>query len=152
MKYKRLTEEELGHLEKEFISFLAHAQITAQDWEKLKRDETAKAHELIDVFSDVVYDKVLKKIKFLEFRDSKTLNVFKFDDHKVCLAGIRVHTHSPVDLTQTSDFSSIDTTGINTVYSEKEYNKDREQEIFDMLQTGCLITDERLYDLLVSLK
>ena len=76
MKYKRLSKEDLSHLEKEFVNYLASAQITAPDWEKIKTEEKEKAEELIDVFSDMVYDKVVTNIKFLEFRDNKTLNVY----------------------------------------------------------------------------
>ena len=61
MKYKRLSVEELQALEQEFINFLAAAQITAPDWVKMKENEFAKAEELVDVFSYMVFDKVLKK-------------------------------------------------------------------------------------------
>ena len=74
-KYKCLTADELQNLEKEFINFLASAQITGSDWEKMKKDEVEKVEELIAVFSDLVYEKVLSKIKFLEYRDTKTLNI-----------------------------------------------------------------------------
>jgi hypothetical protein len=56
MKYKRLTTEELKHLEKEFVNFLASAQITGSDWEKMKANEIEKAEELLDVFSDLVFE------------------------------------------------------------------------------------------------
>ena len=76
MKYKRLSIEELKALEKEFISFLASAQITGQDWEKMKVEEASKAEELIDVFSDLVYEKVMNKIQYLEYRDQRSINIF----------------------------------------------------------------------------
>lgn len=153
MKYKRLSTEELGHLEKEFVSFLAHAQITAQDWENMKLNENNKANELIDVFSDVVYDKVLKKINFLEYRDAKTLNIFKFNDTDIELAGIRIKPPSEIDLTKTENFNVIkDFAGVNIVYSQKKYSKEKEIEIFEMLESGCLITDEKLFNLLQGIK
>jgi hypothetical protein len=153
MKYKRLSAEELSHLEKEFVSFLAHAQITAHDWEKMKREENNKANELIDVFSDVVYDKVLKKIKFLEYRDSKTLNIFKFSDTIIELAGIRVNALSEIDLTKTQNFNDINSfSGVSIVHSQKKYSKEKELEIFEMLESGCLITDEKLFNLLQGIK
>ncbi len=153
MKYKRLTIEELKNLEQEFISFLAHAQITAGDWEKMKANQSEKANELIDVFSDVVYDKVLKKINFLEYRDAKSLNIYKFDSNQILLAGIRVSENSEIDLTQDFNFEKIaDNTSLKIVFSEKKYIQERELEIFEMLQTGCLITNERLFDLFTSMR
>ncbi|MGZ4035866.1 MAG: DUF6495 family protein, partial [Bacteroidia bacterium] len=52
MKYKRLTREELQALEPEFIHFLAAAQVTGKDWEKMKENKLEVAEELIDAFSD----------------------------------------------------------------------------------------------------
>jgi hypothetical protein len=154
MKYKRLTSEELEALQQDFINFLASAQITGSDWEKMKRDENEKANELVDVFSDLVYDKVLGKISYLEYRDSKTLNIFYFGVEKVQLTGLRVKETSTLDLTSPdviSQWNSANNASVNIVRSEKKYEKERQQEIFELLQTGCMITDDRLFKLLNTL-
>lgn len=151
MKYKRLRPEELQALEKEFVNFLASAQITGPDWEKMKEKELEKANELIDVFSNLVYDKVLRKIKFLEFRDAKTLNIFKCTEGKIKLLGLRVNESSTLDLTTPdvlSKWNQNNSGNVTVVRTEKNYSKERELEMFDLLQTGCLITDDRLYNLL----
>ena len=57
MKYKRLASQELEALEKEFINYLATEQITADEWVKMKETTPEKSEELIDVFSDMVYEK-----------------------------------------------------------------------------------------------
>ncbi|MES2140004.1 MAG: DUF6495 family protein [Bacteroidota bacterium] len=153
-KYKRLSNEELQVLEKEFINFLSSMQITGPDWEKMKKNEAEKAEELIAVFSDVVYDKVLTKIKFLEYRDEKTLNIFKCMDDKIALVGLRVKEHSSLDLTAPDIFSqwtNNNTSSINVIKTEKEYIKERGVEIFELLQTGCLITDDKLFNLLIGM-
>jgi hypothetical protein len=154
MKYKRLTSEELKALEPDFINFLASAQITGPDWEKMKRDENEKANELIDVFSDVVYDKVLSKINYLEYRDTKTLNLFHFGKDKVELIGIRVKETSPLDLTSDAvmnQWNEANNTSVNIIRSERKYEKEKQVEIFELIQTGCLITDDRLFKLLSTL-
>ncbi len=151
MKYKRLSTEELQILEKEFINFLASAQITAQDWEKMKNNETGKAEELIDVFSDVVYDKVLGKISYVEYRDTKTLNIFCFKENTIQLVGLRVKENSPLNLTAPdvlSQWNSNNNSAVNIIKSEKPYTKERKFEIFEMLQNGCLISNEHLFNLL----
>lgn len=149
MKYKRLSIEELQVLEKDFIQFLASAQITGPDWEKMKKEEPAKADELIDVFSDVVYDKVLNKIKYLEHREAKSLNVFCFGETSVRLVGLRVKEKSALDLTAEDvliQWNDAAANSVTAVSSEKKYGVDKQTEIFEMLQTGCLITDERLFN------
>ena len=151
MKYKRLSQEELQALEKEFVSYLASAQITASDWQRMKIKEPEKANELIDVFSDVVYDKVLRKIKFLEFREQKVLNIFHFEEQKIVLIGLKANEVSTIDLTSSDPQKQLDQTdlkGIKIFKTEKEYIKEREEEIFELLQNGCLVTNERLFNLL----
>ncbi len=150
MKYKRLTPEELNNLEKEFISFLAHAQITAQDWEKMKIQENEKANELIDVFSDVVYDKVLKKIEYLEYREAKSLHIYKFTSEEIKLLGIKVKEGSKIDLTK-NDLNQQDFSAVTILKSNKKYQKEREVEIFELLQAGCLITNNALFNTLEKL-
>ncbi len=152
-KYKRLSSDELQALEKEFINFLASAQITGQDWEKMKQIEPAKAEELILVFSDVVYDKVLKKIQFLEYRESKTLNIFNCLEDKIVLVGLRVKEHSSMDLTSSELFAQWNEntmSSVNIIKTEKNYEKERGEEVFELLQNGCLITDGKIFNLLIG--
>lgn len=154
MKYKRLSSEELQHLEKDFIGFLAHAQITGLDWEKMKKEEIEKANELIDVFSDVVYDKVLRKIKYLEYRDAKTLNLFYCMEDKIILIGLRVKENSPLDFTSEDvlkQWNESNAASVNILKTEKSYTKEREVEILEMLESGCLITDDHLFNTLSKL-
>ena len=120
----------------------------------MKVHELDKADELIDVFSDMVYDKVLKKIKFLEFRDAKTLNIFNCTDEKIKLLGLRVNESSTLDLTAPdvlSKWNESNAGNVTVVRTEKKYIKEREVEMFELLQTGCLITDDRLYNLLIGM-
>lgn len=149
MKYKRLTIEELKELEKEFISFLASAQITGSDWEKMKKEEFAKAEELIDVFSDLVYEKVMNKIQYLEYRDEKSMNIFHFTTDKIILIGLRVKENSEMDLTAEDIFNQWNESAVksvNIIKTEKGYTRDRGEEAFELLQNGCFITDDKVFN------
>lgn len=152
MKYKRLTTEELKALEPEFVHFLAAAQITGADWDKMKREELSKAEELIEVFSDMVYEKVMSKIRYLEYREKKTLNIFHCTDEQIILVGLRVNEHSPVDLTADDVFAQWNehatNNAVNIIKTERVYQKERGIEIFELLQSGCYITDDRLFTVL----
>ncbi|MBL0329888.1 MAG: hypothetical protein IPP64_10845 [Bacteroidetes bacterium] len=154
MKYKRLDSSELKALENEFIHFLASAQITGSDWEKMKLEELSKAEELLDVFSDLVYEKVMNKIEFLEYRDNKSLNLFRFAEDKIVLLGIRVKENSKLDLMADGVFDqwkNSDSDAVNLVRSEKQYRGEKGVEVFELLQTGCFITDGKLFNLLQQL-
>ena len=154
MKYKRLNIEELKALEKEFVSFLASAQITGADWEKMKKEETTQAEELIDVFSDLVYEKVMSKINYLEYRDQKSMNIFHCMIDKIVLVGLRVKENSTFDLTAEDVFSQWNEStlkAVNVIKTEKKYVKERGEEVFELLQNGCFITDDKLYKLISKL-
>lgn len=154
MKYKRLNTEELSALQPDFVNFLASMQITASDWEKMKKEEHEKANELIDVFSDVVYDKVLSKISYLEYRDIKTLNIFYFAEDKIKLVGLRVKEGGKLDLTAPDvleQWTENNNASVNIIRSERDYEKEKQLEIFELLQNGCLITDDKLFKLLSSI-
>ena len=129
MKYRRLTEEELQALEQEFINFLAAAQITGPDWEKMKINEPQVAEELIDAFSDLVYEKVLKNIQLLEYRDEKTLNIFKFEEDKILLLGLRVKEKSEMDLTKPESFklNNLTISSLTVIKTERKYSKSKER-------------------------
>lgn len=154
MKYKRLTNEELQALEKEFVNYLAAAQITANDWDKMKKNDLQKAEELIDVFSDMVFEKVLSKINYLEYRDKKTLNIFYCTEDGMVIIGLRVKENSPIDLTEKdvlSQWNKSNRDSVNVVKFEKKYSKERGLEVFELLQSGCLIVDDKLFNLLKAM-
>jgi hypothetical protein len=151
MKYKRLTTEELKELEPEFVHFLAAAQITGPDWDKMKKNKPSQAEELIEVFSEMVYEKVLGKIKFLEYREKKTLNIFDCGETQITLVGLRVHEHSDLDLTSPDIFTQWNeshSNAVTVIKTERNYQKERGLEVFELLQNGCYITDDHLFTIL----
>ncbi len=150
MKYRRLTDEELKELEKEFIEFLVTNTITANDWEKIKNENPENAHTLIEMFSDVVMEKVLSNIKYLEHREEKNLMLFEFQKEEIVLIGIHVAPHVNVDLREQSSIQSLIDNGIEdesiSIFKTlKPYEKSREEEIFQMTENNCLVSDGVLF-------
>lgn len=138
--------EELHSLEKEFVDFLVVNGIMADDWEKMKLNETSKSSEIITLFSDVILEGILRKTVFLEFRDAFTVKAFHCLTDKIILVGI--------DGTEDFDFTKPENMeraianppkGMKVYTSEKSYNKSREKELFDMIQSGCHISDGQTY-------
>ena len=79
-KYRLLTQEELKPLEEDFVKFLSANTVAADDWDKIKKEDPKKAEGLIEIFSDIVWEKALEKIKCLEARTEKDMKVFSFPD------------------------------------------------------------------------
>lgn len=154
MRFQRLPESDLQELEQDFIHFLASASITAQDWVNMKEQETDKANELIEVFSDIVYEKVFKNMRYLDHRTPTSLKVFFLDQEKIFMNGIEVDESSGIDLTKDDflkELSKGNTSGLNVFSQEKAYQGNREEEIFRMMQNGCHRIEPRFYTLIFNL-
>lgn len=148
-KYRRLSIEELKSLEKEFIDFLVVNGIPAEDWEKIKNDES-KSQGMIDSFSDVVFEKILREIKFIAHYSTRSIKTFHCQSDSINLIG--VDTSSPdIDLTTENGIKRLTTDppkDLQIYQSSKGYHPTREQEIFKMLGQGCVKTDGALYEML----
>ena len=155
MKYRRLKKDELAELEKEFIRFLASQSIPGSDWEKMKVEQKEKAEALIDVFSDLVYDRILQGIEYLELKSTKDLKTFHCGPEKMIMRGIMVDGESNIDFTKNQSTQEmleqikVSNAQLKLYRAEKKYSGDREKELFGMMESGCLISkDGQLYKLL----
>lgn len=150
-KYRLLTMEELQSLEKEFVEFLVLNGIVADDWEKIKKEDPDKALKITDLFSDAVFEQVLRNVKYLQKTTKKELFVFECLKDKIKLIGLSAVSIEEADLTN-ADYveKAIEQPpkGFNIFNTEKEYAKVREIEIFEMLKSGALVSDEKLYTVL----
>ena len=159
MKYRRLQNEELKELEKDFVKFLAANHVTADDWVKLKKNDQDKVEELIGLYSDIVYDKALTKLEYLEFKTPNDIKTFHCQADKMVLMGIAVSPTAGVDFTKDLSAQNMmeilkkNSQEIQIYTAEKAYNYNREKELFQMMESGCLISkDGYLFKTLLQLK
>jgi hypothetical protein len=129
MKYTRIPTDELEKLEEEFVNFLVMNGIIADDWVAIKENEPLNADEIINQFSEVVWESILRSTKYLNKVEEESAYYFKCDTDKIYLI--------KVDKTEAAaeQFST-----------SKEYNKTRELELFEMLQSGCTISEGEKYE------
>jgi len=161
MQYRRLSLEELKELEKEFTQFLAANNVFPETWENMKNETPEKAEQLIQQFSDLVLNKVLGKIEYLEHASPKELKIFHFEEHKIEMVGLAVDpANTTIDLTDQTiidqlakDYESLAREGDVKVFNtEKSYSKEPKQEIFDLSESGCYVVDGSLFQALKELK
>src|SRR5690625_7852098 len=98
MKYARLTKEQLEEMHQEFSRFLATQGIDAEEWEEIKKTNPDLAEEEIDLFSDLVWEKVLRKVKFLEHLYKQKMFLFKVEDIQQNLIEVEL-SNKAIDLT-----------------------------------------------------
>jgi len=158
MKYRRLRNDELQEMEKEFITFLASNSVTSDDWKKLKSEQNDKAEQLIALFSDIVFDKVLDQVEYLEYKAPKDMKTFHFGPDKATMLGVRVEGESRIDFTkndspeQMSGQMMMSDAKLKMYRAEKVYQKDRKFEIFGLMENGALISrDGAMYKTLQEL-
>lgn len=140
--------KELQELEKEFVEYLVLNGIVADDWEKIKKEDLSKAKHIIELFSDVVFESIMRKVKFLELRTTHEVKVFQCLKDKLVLVGMSSGDDPAIDFTNT-DFikRAMDEPpqGLKVYTTEKLYDKDREIELFEMVQAGAVIVDGQLF-------
>ncbi|SFC17503.1 hypothetical protein SAMN05421780_103163 [Flexibacter flexilis DSM 6793] len=150
MKYRILSNEELRHLEKEFVHFLAVSGIDPPLWINIKENDTPRMLVLIEQFSEMVLEGALQRVQHIELRRPKSVQVIQCLPDKMVLAGLSIAPDSVINLTETSDLQDLiaekTTTKANYFMSEKPYTQSREEDIFLMLETGFLITDAKLFE------
>lgn len=154
MKYMQLTKEQLEEFQEEFTVFLASQQIDRKEWEKIKADKPEVAKEEIDVFSDLVWDRVLSKVKYLEHFSERTLNLFKCGESEIMRIVVEVDKE-PFNFFDEEDYIwFIDNSKHETIQyfkGQKPYLKERNQELFDLIKKGGLITKGALYEGIVKI-
>jgi hypothetical protein len=145
-KFRRLTIDELEELKDEFINFLTVSGIYADDWQKILKKQPVAADNFIDNFSDLVFEKSLKKIKYLENKSDKDLKLFKCLDDKIQLIGLEVKEGS--EFSFENAFQSLDDYQMDILKykTEKAYRPERSVELYNMMQAGCTDSDGVLFE------
>lgn len=153
MKYRRLTPSELEKLEARFVQFLVSNTITSDDWATIKTHDPEKAERLVDIFSEMMFESSLKKVEFLKFSEPKDIKVFSCGAESMKLIGLSADDKTPVDFTKPFNTKELmeHLEGLSIYHSEKKYQNNREQELFKMMEGGCLITDGHLFGILEKL-
>ncbi len=148
MRFRKLTTEELISLEKEFISFLAVCGIEAKDWELMKVNDREGVNLKIEEFSDTVIGSILAKAKYLEHKTPTDLKVFKCSESQMELLALHSKT---IDLSQTIEIESLQDSDVEVFKASKGYSSNREDELYQMMKQGCVITDHLMFDLIGSI-
>lgn len=148
MKYRCLTNKELKELEDDFKTFLIANHVHAEEWEKINKTYPDKAQELVEMFSDIVLDKALKNIKYVEYVNKDNIKSFFCDENEITLIGVTSNS-SDVDFTK-QKLNEIKPSHLSLFKATKPYAKNRELEIFDLIESGCSIGHKDLYDNLLT--
>jgi len=148
MKYTRLTKEQLEELHQEFINFLATQSITAEEWAKIKKETPEVAEDELDVFSDLIWEGVLKKVNYLENISAQQMHLFCLTEKEMKLIAVKV-MNPDIDLTTKVGFDwfkkNWQSDFVDYMTAVKAYTEDKNEDKFQLIRQGAVITKGDLY-------
>jgi len=119
MHYPCLSLAQLEALETDFVAFLIVNGVEGETWKTLNETNPSKAQELANLFSQVVWEKVLKETNYVK-RLSESERIFGYlgEEQGVLLIG----QQNP--------------SGWTFHKAKKQWGGKRESEVFTLLQQG----------------
>jgi hypothetical protein len=119
MHYPCLSLAQLEALETDFVAFLIVNGVAGETWKMLNETDPSKAQELANLFSQIVWEKVLKETRYVK-RLSETERIFGYlaEEQGVLLMG----QQNP--------------SGWSFHKAKKHWGGNRESEVFTLLQQG----------------
>ncbi len=149
MKYTKLTKEQFEVLNKEFAVFLSAQSIDVKEWSAIKEEKPELADKELDVFSDFVWERVLSKANYLEHFSADSLNLFRCNAEDIERIVVKVNKEG-VNLLGKDDFNwFLDNSNdkrIDYLKGQKPYVKERNLEIFDLIQKGSVVSEGVLFE------
>ena len=149
MKYRHLTKEQFSELNQEFAKFLATQQIDVKEWDTIKKENPLMAEEELTIFSDVVWEDVLTKTTYLEHISENDMNLFKCNSKEIIRIYIKLNDTTK-SLLNASDFKwlldhPLDDS-IEYFKAAKKYTKNRNLELFKLIEMGSQISKGELFN------
>ena len=148
MKYRRLTKEQFEALHQEFANFLATQSIDKGEWDSIKAQQPEVAEQELDVFSDLIWEGVLTGAHYLEHFSKNFIFLFHCQEKLVKTIVLK-------SLVPETDFMTKEglqwlsdnmfTETVEIKLGQKEYDKDRNKAIFELIQQGAILSDGQLY-------
>ena len=153
MKYKSLTSKQLNEMHQEFATFLATQKIDAKMWQDIKKTKPEMVEEEINIFSDLVWEKVLSRVNYLDFVTSNQLDLFRCNSETILRVVIKCDKPN-FSFLDKKDYKWFIDNSTNKFFSyfkgEKPYTKERNVEIFEFLEKGCFISNGKLFETIIS--
>jgi len=149
MKYKQLTKEQFEELHEEFSLFLATQKIDVSKWKDIKRNNSKMADEELNIFSDLVWEKVLGKANYLEHFSKDSINLFKCDENNMQRIVVKT-SRKDFDFLNKGNFNwFLDNSkdeSLDYFKGQKTYSKERNAEIFELIEQSAIVSDGVLFE------
>ena len=153
MKDSRLSREQFQSLHQEFALFLAAQSIDKTQWNQIKSDNLSLTDELMDLFSDMVWDHSLDKITYLENRSDYHLFLFKCENARIDLILIRVEKDCPSLMDKDYKLwlaKNLSDPRVDIFESSRTFQETLKEEKFKLMNQGAKVSDGETFEDLKS--
>lgn len=149
MKYARLTKEQLEELHPEFITFLATQSIDKIEWDDIKKNRPHVAEQEIDLFSDVIWDKALTNVSYIDHFSKNYIFLFKCVD-EVVFSWV-VKTNNPqIDFVSAEGIhwlaDNLFSDDVEITRGRKDISANRNVALFEIIKQGGIISKGELFN------
>ena len=144
MKYHRLTHEQFSELHHEFAVFLASQGLDKKQWEAIKKNKSKRIDQLLDLFSDLVWDQYVRDCKYLEYSATNQLFLFKITSDKAYTFILKTENPS-IDFTKTETvhdiFQNYELDQFSILEGSKTYDTNVLDFVYDYIKKGAVKTE-----------
>lgn len=127
---------------------MATQSIDKGEWDNIKAQQPEVAEQELDVFSDLIWEGVLTGAHYLEHFSKNFIFLFHCQEKLVKTIVLK-------SLVPETDFMTKEglqwlsdnmfTETVEIKLGQKEYDKDRNDAIFELIQQGAILSDGQLY-------
>ena len=154
MKYARLTKEQLEELHPEFITFLATQSIDKIEWDDIKKNRPHVAEQEIDLFSDVIWDKALTNVSYIDHFSKNYIFLFKCVEDVVFSWVVK--TNNPqIDFVSADGIhwlaDNLFSNDVEITKGRKDISENRNVALFEIIKQGGINSKGELFNKLDSL-
>ena len=154
MKYTQLTKEQLTELHIEFSQFLASQQIDVNEWEQIKTKKPEVAEKELNIFSEIVWEDVLTKTKFLDHISESYMNLFQCNSKEILRIMVKC-SNTEFSFLKEEDFNLFIQNPLGDEFeyfkASKKYSKERNLELFEIIEMGAHISKGELFKNIATL-
>lgn len=151
MKYRCLTYQELNIAQAGFIDFLYQNGTNQFEWNLLNDQSHVWASNLLEEYSDMVFDNMLKEIDYIKIMAGNDLLCFELSDQNYTLIRLKIANHQASAL-MTETMKAEEMTKMKCSISTKKYATSRETLCFELLENGGQVGNGNTFNTLKKMR
>ncbi len=153
--YRTLTYKELNILQEDFTHFLYLEGYSRFDWTILVEEHPEYAIDMLNRYSDLAFEKIMKGINYVERLKNGRLTAIFCHKFYFDITAIDLDLKQINLLTQGKDLAQVIKLGktrFNLRFKKIKYSIQREYEIFDLIERGYQPSNDYNYQIIKELK